>query len=141
MRDRFINRLRYFNKYVTNPLVKIFAGRGVYAIVHHAGRRSGREYATPVLAMPVEDGFVIPLPYGENTDWCRNVIASGGCLLEWKGSKVNVVQPEIIAPELALHVFPKWLHRMLRHAEAYLKVYRSPKMVVAKGIHAVDELV
>jgi deazaflavin-dependent oxidoreductase (nitroreductase family) len=137
LREKFVDRLRYFNKYVTNPLMKTFAGRFVYAVVHHTGRRSGRAYATPVLAVPVESGFLIPLPYGKNADWCRNVIASGGCEMEWRGDRISVHNPVLIDPQHALPVFPKWLHRLLRHTEVYLKLEQSPtKVIISDGVVA-----
>ncbi|HUH69305.1 MAG TPA: nitroreductase, partial [Mycobacterium sp.] len=43
--------------------------------IRHAGRRSGKQYATPVVADRVADGFVIPLPYGTRVDWLQNVLA------------------------------------------------------------------
>lgn len=137
LREKFVDRLRYFNKYVTNPLMKTFAGRFVYAVVHHTGRRSGRAYATPVLAVPVEGGFVIPLPYGNHTDWCRNVIASGVCDMELGGERISVHNPVLIDPQQALPVFPKWLHRLLRHTEVYLKLEQSPaKVIISEGAAA-----
>lgn len=89
-----LNRLaRRFNKLVTNPILMNWAGRGNYcaAVVHHAGRKSGREYATPVVAKPIPGGrFLIPLPCGTDTDWCRNVLAAGGARLDVEGESVQV---------------------------------------------------
>jgi len=48
-------------------------------LVVHRGRRSGRVYDTPVLVFPADDGYVIALTYGPDTDWIRNVLAAGGC--------------------------------------------------------------
>jgi hypothetical protein len=31
------------------------------------------------------DGFVIALTYGPDRDWVRNVLAAGGCTIEWRG--------------------------------------------------------
>lgn len=121
-----MRRIRYFNKYVTNPIMKTFAGRKVYSVVHHVGRKSGREYQTPVLAMPKEDCFVIPLPYGADTDWCQNVIAAQGCRIEWQSETYGVDSPEIIQPEEALPFFPGWVQRMLRRTEQYLQVRKIP---------------
>ena len=69
-------KIRRFNREIGNPLLLTMSERGgsYPAIIHHLGRSSGRSYATPVVAEPVSDGFVIPLPYGADTDWCRNVL-------------------------------------------------------------------
>lgn len=69
--------LRRFNRKVTNPLMMIFAGRRVYTVVNHVGRRSKKLYHTPVLGQPAGENFFIPLPYGADTDWCLNVLAGG----------------------------------------------------------------
>jgi hypothetical protein len=52
------------------------------AVIHHQGRRSGRQYATPTSARPTRDGFVVPMTFGEGADWVRNVQAAGGCVIE-----------------------------------------------------------
>jgi hypothetical protein len=50
------------------------------ARLEHVGRRSGRRYATPVVAQPVGDGFAVPLVYGTGVDWRRNLDAASGVL-------------------------------------------------------------
>lgn len=100
--------LRY-NKETQNPatLKKIAEGRSsVHAAVKHVGRRSGRSYTTPVVAMPLGDGFVIPLVYGSSVDWCRNVLAAGTCTLIWKKQEYTLERPEIIQQSQALKAFP-----------------------------------
>lgn len=74
------------------------AGReGWYAsVAHHVGRRSGRHYATPVVAEPTANGFVIPLPYGTDVDWLRNVLAAGHFTLERNGVSYDVGEPMLI---------------------------------------------
>ena len=82
-----------------NPLIMRLAGSPhvpMLAIIQHRGRRSGRLYSTPVGARPTTDGFVLPLTFGEQTDWFRNVRATGGCTIHWMGIKYSVVEPEII---------------------------------------------
>jgi deazaflavin-dependent oxidoreductase (nitroreductase family) len=94
----FRDRVRQFNKKYLNPSTLTFAGRprSPYAILHHVGRRSGHSYTTPVVADPIPDGFVIPLPYGADTDWCRNVLAAGRCTIKWNGSEYAAGEPEMI---------------------------------------------
>jgi hypothetical protein len=38
------------------------------------GRTSGRPYETPVEAFATDDGFLVALPYGPDTDWLKNVL-------------------------------------------------------------------
>ena len=81
-----------------NPWILRLAGRrGVpIAAVHHSGRRSGRHYATPVVAFPTRDGFIISLPYGSGTDWCRNVLVSSAASIRWQGVERTVLGPTVV---------------------------------------------
>jgi deazaflavin-dependent oxidoreductase (nitroreductase family) len=96
--------LRKFNKYLLNPIMLRFAGRRRFyaAVLHHAGRRSGRSYTTPVVADPIEGGFLVPLPYGSDTDWCRNVLAAGRATLDRQGETFEVIRPVLLETESAL---------------------------------------
>lgn len=92
------DRIRRFNRDVTNPRQLRRAGQpGAYAsVVHHTGRTTGAAYATPVVAVPTGDGFVIALPYGPEVDWARNVLAAGTATLEHGGHRVAVHRPTLI---------------------------------------------
>jgi deazaflavin-dependent oxidoreductase (nitroreductase family) len=102
------NAVRSFNKHVLNPAMMQLAGRRHWyaAVMRHTGRRSGRHYATPVVAERVANGFIVPLPYGTDVDWLRNVQASGAAAVSLDGHTYGVVEPEIIdaataGPELS----------------------------------------
>jgi deazaflavin-dependent oxidoreductase (nitroreductase family) len=98
-----LDNVRVFNKRLLNPLMMQLAGRKHWyaSVIEHIGRRSGKHYATPVAAERVPDGFVIPLPYGVDVDWLRNVLAAGYATVRTHGQSYRVVQPEIIAAEAA----------------------------------------
>jgi len=70
-----------------------------FGLVVHRGRRSGREYQTPVNVFPAEDGFVIALTYGADTDWVKNVQAAGGCELRTRGRALRVGSPRVYHDE------------------------------------------
>jgi deazaflavin-dependent oxidoreductase (nitroreductase family) len=110
------NRIRSFNKHVTNRLTRRFASlsRGPFALVRHVGRRSGKSYETPIMVEPMRDGFVIALTYGPEVDWYRNVLATAGCTLRWHGREYSLVQPEPIAAQTAMPAFPPVLRWILR---------------------------
>ena len=98
-----------------NPLLIGVAGSGripLWAVVEHTGRRSGKRYRTPIAMRRTARGFVIPLPYGEGTDWCRNTIAANGCAVRWNGRSVPVGSPRVIDRADALPAFP-WVIRRL----------------------------
>jgi hypothetical protein len=50
----------------------------------------------------VQDGFVIPLAYGTQVDWLKNVIAAGRATISVKGETYDVTQPEVIDAAAAL---------------------------------------
>ncbi len=98
--DSVRDLVRTFNKYVLNPAMLQLAGRKHWyaSVIRHTGRKSGKSYVTPpVVADPVSDGFVVPLPYGTGgVDWVRNVLAAGRATITSAGSTYDVVAPEII---------------------------------------------
>ena len=101
---------------VTRPLAMRSAGteKSRTSIVRHVGRRSGRTYETPVVAVEHDDSFLIALPYGERTDWVKNVLASGKATVVTHGRTYAVDQPQVIPMTEATRYFgPKEqkLHR------------------------------
>jgi deazaflavin-dependent oxidoreductase (nitroreductase family) len=83
-----------------NPLVLSFAGTRLmplYGVLRHRGRRSGKLFRTPVVVRPTIHGFIVPMPWGERTDWYRNVRAAGECVIRWKGREYPLIQPEVIS--------------------------------------------
>ncbi len=86
-----------------NPVMMRMAGRKHWyaGVIRHAGRRTGKKYATPVVADRVADGFIVPLPYGTGVDWLRNVLAAGRATIQVQGQTYEVVQPTIIDAEAA----------------------------------------
>ena len=95
---------------VVNPPARRIAELGfipIWGVIVHTGRKSGRKFATPIALAKTRDGFVIPLPWGEGTDWCRNLLAAHGGVVRWGGRDIPVREPEIIdraaaAPEFGL---------------------------------------
>jgi len=84
---------------VLNPLVKKLAGRRHFmmaAQIHHVGRRSGRAYVTPASASLAGDLIVIPLTFGNQSDWSRNVRAAGGARIRLGGVDYQGVRPELV---------------------------------------------
>ncbi|ORW50665.1 nitroreductase/quinone reductase family protein [Mycolicibacterium peregrinum] len=94
----FRNMVRTFNKHVLNPVMLHLAGRKHWyaSVVRHTGRRTGKLYATPVVAEKVNGGFLLPLPYGTRTDWLRNVLAAGRAGITARGETYEVTSPEIV---------------------------------------------
>ncbi|HYK69820.1 MAG TPA: nitroreductase family deazaflavin-dependent oxidoreductase [Streptosporangiaceae bacterium] len=85
---------------VLNPLVARLAGRRhfpVAAQIHHVGRRSGRPYVTPAGARLSGDVIVIPLTFGNRSDWSQNVRAAGGCAIRLGGRDYVATEPEFVS--------------------------------------------
>ena len=104
--------LRHVNRVFTNPVLGTFAWLvPPLAVVHHVGRKSGRAYRSPVVTFRSADGYVIPMTYGRDVDWARNMLAAGGCELERAGRRVPLRNPRIVdfdgaAPHLPAAVRP-----------------------------------
>jgi deazaflavin-dependent oxidoreductase (nitroreductase family) len=101
------------------PLALRSAGTpGAYAsVVRHVGRTTGRTYETPIGAVATGDGFVIALPYGPNTDWLKNVLASGSAIIVDEGTTYDVDRPQVVPMADAGHHFSpqdQRAHRMFR---------------------------
>lgn len=104
---RALHLVKRFNKCVENPIRVRFAGRsGVTAIVHHLGRRSGKPYATPVIAHQSEQIVIIPLPYGTDVDWLRNVRAVGQAVVDLEGRRFQVHGPVIVDIDDVVDLLP-----------------------------------
>jgi deazaflavin-dependent oxidoreductase (nitroreductase family) len=96
------------------------------SIVRHVGRRSGRTYETPVVAVEHDDCFLIAIPYGERTDWTKNVLANGKATIVHGGQSFDVDQPLVIPMNEATRYFrPKEqkLHRRFA-VDTCLQVHR-----------------
>jgi len=96
--ERGRDAVRRFNRRWLNPVMLRMAGRPNWyaARLEHVGRRSGRLYATPVVAKPVTGGYAVPLPYGRNVDWLRNLEAGGRARLQVGGQRYRVANPRIV---------------------------------------------
>ena len=89
--------LARFNIKVTNRITGPFANRlPGFAIVHHVGRRSGAERTTPVNMFRDGDRYVIPLTYGRDSQWVKNVLAAGELDLATRGKRVRLDDPRVV---------------------------------------------
>src|SRR6478736_7134366 len=92
-----MSRLRPFTARVINPLARRFAGRlPWFGILTCQGRTSGRTYRIPLHVFRQGDTFVVALTYGADTQWVKNVVAAGTCVLRTRGRDVRLVEPELV---------------------------------------------
>jgi deazaflavin-dependent oxidoreductase (nitroreductase family) len=91
------------------PIANRLAGRRgfpLWVILHHTGRTSGTPYTITVVALRTPDGFMIPLPFGDATQWARNLFAAGGGSLRSQGREYRIVEPRIVDREVAVAHLP-----------------------------------
>jgi len=95
-----------FNRVILNRVLGPAAGRlPPFGIVVHRGRRSGREYRTPVLMFRQPNGYVIALTFGVG-DWVRNVVDAGECTLITRGRSYHMTQPRLVHDEQQRAILP-----------------------------------
>jgi deazaflavin-dependent oxidoreductase (nitroreductase family) len=107
---------------VINPRVvhAVEMGKSSYCVVHHIGRRSGVAYETPVDVARMLEGVLISLPYGPDTDWCRNLVAAQHCTLTVNGEELALSTPEVLGAEhaeagLSAEKLRQWRGEGIRH--------------------------
>ncbi|MBJ7328302.1 MAG: nitroreductase family deazaflavin-dependent oxidoreductase [Solirubrobacteraceae bacterium] len=86
-----------FNKLVTNRIQGLWAPYlPPYAMMIHTGRRSGRTFQNPVTAFRRGALLVIPLPYGSDAQWVKNVMAAGGGEVIRRGRRQAFANPRVV---------------------------------------------
>jgi deazaflavin-dependent oxidoreductase (nitroreductase family) len=78
---------------VMRPLARLVPGLG---IVIHRGRKSGREYRTPVTMIFNGGRVIVPLAHGEGVNWVRNVMATGVAEVEQLGKRRTISNPRVV---------------------------------------------
>jgi deazaflavin-dependent oxidoreductase (nitroreductase family) len=112
---RFMRRV---NRVFTNPLMGTFAWIvPPLAVVHHVGRKSKRRYRTPVVAFRDASGFVVPMTYGRDVDWARNLVKARGGEIEQMGRRYTVHNPRIVGHAAAAPHLPAVVRPALRLAD------------------------
>lgn len=109
---RQVNRV--FTNRLMGPLARLMPP---LAVVHHVGRKSGRAYHTPVVAFRSEAGFVIPMTYGRDVDWARNIAKAHGCQIEQMGRRFSLSNPRIVGFKTAESHLPGVVRAALRTAD------------------------
>jgi len=96
--SRLVTGMRPLVK-LLNPVMIKLAGRRhmrMAAQIRHVGRRSGRAYATVTGARLTGNTFVIPLTFGNTSDWSRNIRAAGGCEIRVDGADYRADRPQFV---------------------------------------------
>jgi deazaflavin-dependent oxidoreductase (nitroreductase family) len=67
-----------------------------FGVVAHRGRRSGRQYRTPVNVFSRNSGVRIALTHGAGSDWVKNVLAADGCRLHTRDRYIELADPHLV---------------------------------------------
>lgn len=79
--------------HVTRRIAPFMPGFGV---IVHRGRKSGRQYRTPVNVFAKPGGYLFALTYGKDADWVRNVLTAGECDLVHRRQVIHLTAPTIL---------------------------------------------
>jgi deazaflavin-dependent oxidoreductase (nitroreductase family) len=110
--------MRHINRVVTNPIMGPLARvMPPLAVVHHVGRMSGRNYSTPVVAFRSRKRFVIPMTYGRDVDWARNIVKAHGCQMEQMGRRFTTSNPRVVDFDAAEPELPGAVREAFRIAD------------------------
>jgi deazaflavin-dependent oxidoreductase (nitroreductase family) len=115
----------------TMGLARPLAGRRLlplYAVIEHRGRRSGTAYRTPIVARRTSNGFVLPVPFGPETNWVRNVLAADDAAVVWNGERHPVTAPRIVDLATASPALAAPIHAAAKRLgiTAWLEVRDAP---------------
>jgi deazaflavin-dependent oxidoreductase (nitroreductase family) len=128
-----------FLKHCFNPLTRRIARSsfGPFALVRHAGRRSGKQYETPIIVQPMDGGFVFELTYGPDVDWYKNVLAAGGCTLVWHGKDYAIDRIEPLDVETGMSAFslPERLLLRIMRRQHFLKMKAAATPEKVANVH------
>jgi hypothetical protein len=70
--------IRPFTTRIVNPITRLFAGcLPSFAILRYRGRRSGRDYRTPMNVFRDGDRYVFALTYSSDVEWGRRRVRDG----------------------------------------------------------------
>jgi deazaflavin-dependent oxidoreductase (nitroreductase family) len=132
-----INRMRFLNKRIFNPLILKFAGSSYspVSIIRHIGRRSGITYTTPVIVQSLFNRFLFILPYGKEEDWYRNVLAAGQATVVWRGKEYPVDNPESLVGSADLQALPPILRVIIRIVGAGHFIQMKLSKVIGHSVH------
>lgn len=102
--------LARFNRYVTNPVQRLWAGWApTMGMLEHVGRRSGTRYRTPLTVFSTVDGVAILLTYGPDRDWLKNLTASGSATMRRYGRSFAVTDPRVMTKAEAAPLIIGWM--------------------------------
>ncbi|ODQ85787.1 nitroreductase family deazaflavin-dependent oxidoreductase [Mycolicibacterium holsaticum] len=121
-----------FNRRITNPVARsLTPWLPCLGTLEHTGRRSGTRYRTPLLVFRTQNGFVILIGYGPETDWLKNILAGGPAVLHKRGQAVALANPQIVEKARAAPLImpaPRLFYRLFPYNEAALVLTKAAEV-------------
>jgi hypothetical protein len=119
--------LRDFVSHRFDPVVMRFGLAGgrlsPWGTVEHVGRTTGTVHRTPIYPRTFEDHVYIPLPYGTDVQWVRNIRAAGHCRLGLHATIFDLDEPMIIAATDNPMLPPRLQAVFVRRGRSYLRLH------------------
>lgn len=111
----FPRALARFNRSVLNKLTRPFAARlPGFAVLHHTGRITGKDYATPLTVFRRHDQLVVALTYGRDVDWLANARRRAPSRMLVRGETLVVGAPRELTTEEGMEALPAPIRPLLR---------------------------
>ena len=115
-RREHLEHKRLQNKRFNNKIIMSVGRAGhhlsLFGLLKHTGRKSGKQYCTPVRLLRDGESFIIPLIYGESSSWYKNLTSLNTIELVWQGKTYHVGNPQLLELSQGNKKFP-WISRVL----------------------------
>lgn len=82
-------------KYINPVAVRLARLTPGVTVIKHRGRKSGRQFETPVSAYRSGSTVAIMLAHGK-TNWVKNILAAGEADIRMGGRDLHLVSPRIV---------------------------------------------
>lgn len=118
-----------FNRTIAFRVLGPFGGKvRPFAIVHHSGRLTGKQYETLVWAFERAGTVAMAMTYGPDVDWAHNLLAAGGGSIELGQRQSEVTNPRLVGDDEGRPYMPGPVRSALRAlgVHEYLLVDRVP---------------
>jgi hypothetical protein len=109
---------RFMNERLTPILLSRGATNGTrngIGVVEHVGRKSGTVRRTLIHPVLLDGRVAIPLPYRDQGQWTRNVLAAGCCRLQFRDQVYSLTAPHVLrADDIdGLPAFERWIAKAI----------------------------
>ncbi len=118
-----------FTRRFVNPVTRLVAGwLPGFGILLYRGRKTGKEYRTPMNVFRRGDEYVFALTSGPDVQWVKNVVASGECRLVTGGRTLRLIGPRLVH-DPSRRLMPPVVRQFLglMHVSEFLEMRVTPK--------------